>query len=180
MQNENVTVQNENVNAANAASENAVEATATNAVVEGTTKKFTLKVKRVQLFDNADIVNVTLTFDKAIPGFARDKDNNYVPAEVDTISFPRSGLTRTLCEKDDMLATMRDGQSEPLTRVQFSTVLHGAVLNVTRTYHAQGFVPEGRDALDRPQWFTDIDNVSLTDFAKNLIEKLVMQRLLQN
>lgn len=177
MQND-ANVQN-TVNAANAASENA-NATATNAVVEGTVKKFTLKVMRVQLFEDADIVNVQLTFDKAIPGFVKSDDGDYVPSDVDHISLSRSALTRVLCEKDEMIATMRDGQSSPLSRAQFSTVLHGAVLTVTRTYHAKGFVPEGRDALTRPQWFTTIDNVSLSKFAQTLIQQLVMQRLLQD
>lgn len=158
---------------------NAVE-NASATLVEGTTKKFTLKVKRVQLFDNADIVNVQLTFDKAIPGFVKSDDGDYVPAEVDTISFPRSGITRTLCEKDDMLATVRDGQSSPLSRAQFSTVLHGATLTLARTYHATGYVPEGRDALTRPQWFTEVESVSLSKFAQTLVQQLVMQRMLQD
>lgn len=158
---------------------NAVE-NASATLAEGTTKKFTLKVMRVQLFEDADIVNVQLTFDKAIPGFAKSDDGDYIPSNVDRISLSRSALTRALCEKDEMIATMRDGQSSPLSRAQFSTVLHGAVLTVTRTYHAQGFVPEGRDALTRPQWFTAIDNVSLSKFAQTLIQQLVMQRLLQD
>lgn len=158
---------------------NAVE-NASATLAEGTTKKFTLKVMRVQLFEDADIVNVQLTFDKAIPGFAKSDDGDYIPSNVDRISLSRSALTRALCEKDEMIATMRDGQSSPLSRAQFSTVLHGAVLTVTRTYHAQGFVPEGRDALTRPQWFTAIDNVSLSKFAQGLVQQLVMQRLLQD
>lgn len=185
MQND-ANVQN-TVNAANAASENAnataqnaVEATATNALVEGTTKKFTLKVMRVQLFEDTDIVNVQITFDKSIPGFVKSDDGDYTPSDVDHISLSRSALTRALCEKDEMIATMRDGQSSPLSRAQISTILHGAVLTVTRTYHDKGFVPEGRDALTRPQWFTAIDNVTLSKFAQQLIQQLVMQRLLQD
>lgn len=177
MQND-ANVQN-TVNAANAASENA-NATAQNVVVEGTVKKFTLKVMRVQLFEDADIVNVQLTFDKTIPGFVKSDDGDYVPSDVDHISLSRSALTRTLCEKDEMIATMRDGQSSPLSRAQFSTILHGATLTLARTYHAKGFVPEGRDALTRPQWFTEVESVSLSKFAQQLIQQLVMQRLLQD
>lgn len=151
-----------------------------NALVEGTVKKFTLKVKRVQLFDDADIVNVTLTFDEAIPGFVKSDDGDYVPSDVDHISLSRSALTRALCEKDEMIATMRDGQSEPLSRAQFSTVLHGAVLTVTRTYHAAGYVPEGRDALTRPQWFTEVESVSLSKFAQGLVQQLVIQRMMND
>lgn len=167
----NATVQN----AAQVASANENQA---QTLVEGTVKKFTVQVKRVQLFENEDIVNVQLTLNKAIPGFVRDDDGNYVAADVDHISLSRSALTRALCEHDEFVATMRDGQDSPLTRGQLSTILHGAVLAITRTYHAVGFVPEGRDALTRDQWFTDIESVKLTDLANKLITQLVMQRML--
>ena len=145
---------------------------------EGTVKKFTVQVKRVQLFENEDIVNVQLTLNKAIPGFVRDDDGNYVAADVDHISLSRSALTRVLCEKDEMIATMRDGQASPLTRAQLSTILHGAIIALTRTYHVAGYTAEGRDALTRDQWFTDIESVKLTDLANNLIQQLVMQRMM--
>ena len=165
------------------AEQNAAQVASTNenqaqTLAEGTVKKFTVQVKRVQLFENEDIVNVQLTLNKAIPGFVRDDDDNYVAADVDRISLSRSALTRALCEKDEMIATMRDGQATPLTRAQLSTILHGAVLAITRAYHAVGFVPEGRDALKRDQWFTDIESVKLTDLANKLITQLVMQRML--
>lgn len=146
--------------------------------VDGTVKKFTVKVMRVQLFENEDIVNVQLTLNKAIPGFVRDDDGNYVNADVDHISLSRSALTRTLCEKDEMIATMRDGQASPFTRAQLSTIIHGAVVVITRTYHVAGYTPEGREPLTRDQWFTDIDSVKLTDLANNLIQQLVMQRMM--
>ena len=158
---------------------NAVEhASAT--LTEGTTKKFSLKVMRVQLFENEDIVNVQLTFDKAIPGFVRDDDGNYVAANVDHISLSRSALTRAICESDDMIATVRDGQSTPLTRAQISTVLHGATLNVTRTFHRTGYTREDGSAIDRDQWFTSIEGIILSKFAQQLIQQLVMQRMLQD
>lgn len=177
MENTSATTTAQQVIAEQNAVSNAVE-NASATLAEGTTKKFTLKVVRVQLFEDADIVNVQLSFDKAIPGFVKSDDGDYIPSDVDRISLSRSALTRTLCEKDEIVATMRDGQSTPLTRAQISTVLHGAVLTVTRTYHAAGFVPEGRDALTRPQWFTAIDNVSLSKFAQGLVQQLVMQRML--
>ena len=147
-------------------------------IAEGTVKKFTVQVKRVQLFEREDIVNVQLTLNKAIPGFVKNDDDDYVPADTDVIGLSRSTLTRVLCEKDEMIATMRDGQATPLTRAQLSTILHGAILAITRTYHVTGFVPEGRDALKRDQWFTDIESVKLTDLANNLIQQLVMQRMM--
>ena len=147
-------------------------------LVEGTEKTFSLKVMRVQLFEDADIVNVQLIFDKSIPGFVRDDGGNYIAADVKHISLSRSALTRVLCEKDEMIATMRDGQASPFTRAQLSTILHGANVLVARTFHAAGYAAEGREALTRDQWFTSIESVKLTDFANKLIQQLVMQRMM--
>ena len=158
---------------------NAVE-NATATLAEGTTKKFALKVVRVQLFEDADVVNVQLSFDKAIPGFVRDDNGDYVAADVDRISLSRSALTRALCEHDEMIATVRDGQSTPLTRAQISTILHGATVVLARTFHAAGYVEEGREPLTRDQWFTTIEGVTLSKFAQQLIQQLVMQRLMND
>ena len=147
-------------------------------LTEGTEKKFSVKVMRVQLFENEDIVNVQLTLNRAIPGFVRDDDGNYVAADVDHVTMSRSAITRALCEKDEMIATIRDGQSTPLTRAQLSTILHGAIIAITRTYHVAGYTAEGRDALTRDQWFTDIESVKLTDLANKLIQQLVMHRMI--
>lgn len=170
-------------NANNATVQNAAQVASTNenqaqTLVDGTVKKFTVQVKRVQLFENEDIVNVQLTLNKAIPGFVRDDDGNYVAADVDHISLSRSTLTRVLCEKDEFIATMRDGQATPLTRAQLSTILHGAILAITRTYHVAGYTAEGRATITRDQWFTDIESVKLTDLANKLIQQLVMQRMM--
>ena len=170
-------------NEINATVQNAAQVASTNenqaqTLVEGTVKKFTVKVMRVQLFENEDIVNVQLTLNKAIPGFVRDDDGNYVAADVDHISLSRSALTRVLCEKDEMIATMRDGQASPLTRAQLSTILHGAIVALTRTYHVAGYTAEGRATITRDQWFTDIESVKLTDLANKLIQQLVMQRMM--
>ena len=177
MENTSATTTAQQVIAEQNAVSNAVE-NASATLTEGTTKKFTLKVVRVQLFEDADIINVQLSFDKTIPGFVRTDDGDYVESEVDHVSLSRSALTRALCENDEMIATMRDGQSNPLSRAQISTVLHGAVLTVTRTFHAAGYTAEGRDALTRDQWFTDIESVKLTDLANQLIQQLVMQRMM--
>ena len=162
--------------------QNANNATVQNAaqveLAEGTTKKFTLKVVRVQLFEDADVVNVQLTFDKAIPGFVRDDSGDYIAADVDKISISRSVLTRALCEHNEIIATVRDGQSTPLTRAQISTILHGSNLLIARTFHTAGYVEEGRDPITRDQWFTDINDIILSKFAQNLIQQLVMQRLM--
>ena len=152
---------------------------AENKIPEGTVKKFALDITRVQLYDNTDIASVWLTFKKAIPGFIL-KDNDYVPGEVTAIGFSRSGLTRFLCESDDMIATMRDGQNDPFTRAQLSTILHGATLNVTRTFHRTGYIREDGSAIDRDQWFTDIESCKLTEFAKQLIQQVVIHRIMDD
>ena len=164
----------------NAATVNAAQTASATTLTEGTVKKFSLKVMRVQLFEDSDIVNVQLSFDKAIPGFVRDDNGDYVAADVDRISLSRSALTRALCEHDEMIATVRDGQSTPLTRAQISTILHGATVVLARTFHAAGYVEEGRDALTRDQWFTTIEGVTLSKFAQQLIQQLVMQRLMND
>lgn len=165
------------------AEQNAAQVASTNenqaqTLVEGTVKKFTVQVKRVQLFEHEDIVNVQLTLNRAIPGFVKNDDDDYVPADTDCIYSSRSALTRVLCEKNEMIATMRDGQATPLTRAQLSTILHGAILAITRTFHRTGYVREDNSAIDRDQWFTDIENVKLTDLANKLIQQLVMQRMM--
>lgn len=167
----------DNVNDTVNAAANAASATT---LTEGTVKKFSLKVMRVQLFEDSDIVNVQLSFDKAIPGFVRDGNGYYIKADVDKISLSRSALTRALCEHDEMIATVRDGQSTPLTRAQISTILHGATVVLARTFHAAGYTEEGREPLTRDQWFTTIEGVTLSKFAQQLIEQLVMQRLMND
>lgn len=170
----NAAAQTASAQLANAAQAQPVAAPLT----EGTVKKFSVKVMRVQLFENEDIVNVQLTLNKAIPGFVKNEDDEFVPADTDRISLSRSTLTRALCEHDEFVATMRDGQETPFTRAQLSTILHGAIVAITRTYHVAGYTAEGRDALTRDQWFTDIESVKLTDLANKLIQQLVMQRMM--
>lgn len=147
-------------------------------LVEGLQKKFAVKVKRLQVFEYADIVNVQLVFDKSFPGFVKDNDGNFVTSETNTVSLSRSGLTRMLCECDEAIAMLRDGQSSPLTRAQLAVLLHGTNLTITRTFHAAGYVPEGRDPLARNQWFTDIDSVKLTDVATTMIQKVILDRMM--
>lgn len=177
MENTSATTTAQQVIAEQNAVSNAVEhASAT--LTEGTTKKFNLKVVRVNLFEDADVVNVQLSFDKAIPGFVRDDNGDYIAADVDKISISRSALTRALCEHNEIIATVRDGQSTPLTRAQISTILHGSNLLIARTFHTAGYVEEGRDPIARDQWFTSIEGIILSKFAQNLIQQLVMQRLM--
>ena len=147
---------------------------------EGQEKKFALQVVRVQLFDQDDIVNVSLTFNKSFPGFVKDKDGNFVATETNVISLSRSKLTKQLCDCDESFALLRDGQKDPLSRAQLATLLHGSVLTIARTYHVAGFVQEDRDPLVRDQWFTQIESMKMNEFSKNLIQQVIIQRMMKD
>ena len=165
-------------NQTNATAQQAIAEQNSVELVEGVEKKFSLEVIRVQVFDNDEVVNVQLQLNKTIPGFTKTEDGDFVNADVNAISFSRSALTRQLCEADDGIAMLRDGQKTPLTRQQLAVLLRGAAITVVRTYHAAGFVPDGRDPLPRAQWFSEIESIKLTDFATNLIQKVVMERMM--
>lgn len=169
-------MENKNLNATVANNSNNVVANGANeAVNEAATsqvvKTFALTVKRVQTIETDDsFVNVNLTFDKAIPGFVKDEDDHYVPADVDYIIFSRASITRQLCALNDLVATYRDACEGAFNRKQLSIILHGAKLTIKRTFHATGEVIEGReDALKRDQWFTDIVGVSISKTASALL-----------
>ena len=172
-------------NEINATVQNAAQVASTNenqaqTLVEGTVKKFSLKVMRVQLFDDADIVNVQLTFDKAIPGFVKNTDGDFVATDTNVVSLSRSKLTKQLCDCDESIAVLRDGQKDPFSRAQLSVLLHGSVLAITRTYHVAGFVQEGRDPLVRDQWFSEIESMKMNEFAKQLVQQVVIQRMMND
>lgn len=169
-------MENKNLNATVANNSNAVAAAeAANGVNEAANsqvvKTFALTVKRVQTIEADDsFVSVTLSFDKAIPGFVRDEDGSYVEANVDHISFSRSSITRQLCALNDLIATYRDISEVAFNRKQLSIILHGAKLTIKRTFHASGEIVDGREeALKRDQWFTDIVGVSISKTAATLL-----------
>lgn len=159
------------VNNSNAAA--VVEAAngANKAVNSQVVKTFALTVKRVQTIETDEsFVSVNLTFDKSIPGFVKDEDEHYVPADVDHIIFSRASITRQLCALNDLIATYRDICEGAFNRKQLSIILHGAKLTIKRTFHVTGEVIEGReDALKRDQWFTDIVGVSISKTAATLL-----------
>ena len=163
----NATVANNSNNVAVAEAANGANEAATSQVV----KTFALTVKRVQTIETDDsFVSVSLTFDKSIPGFAKDEDDHYVPTDVDHIIFSRASITRQLCALNDLIATYRDSCEGAFNRKQLSIILHGAKLTIKRTFHAAGEVIEGReDALKRDQWFTDIVGVSISKTAATLL-----------
>ena len=134
-------------------------------------KTFALTVKRVQTIETDEsFVSVSLTFDKSIPGFAKDEDDHYVPANVDHIIFSRASITRQLCALNDLIATYRDACEGAFNRKQLSIILHGAKLTIKRTFHTVGEVIDGREeALKRDQWFSEIVSVSVSKTASALL-----------
>ena len=164
----NATVANNSNNVAVAEAANGANNEAANASI---VKTFALTVKRVQTVETDDsFVSVNLTFDKSIPGFAKDEDDHYVPADVDHIIFSRASITRQLCALNDLIATYRDSSDGAFNRKQLSIILHGAKLTIKRTFHAVGEIIEGREeALKRDQWFTDIIGVSISKTAATLL-----------
>lgn len=163
----NATVANNSNNVAVVEAANGANEAANSQVV----KTFALTVKRVQTIETDDsFVSINLTFDKSIPGFAKDEDDQYVPADVDHIIFSRASITRQLCALNDLIATYRDASEGAFNRKQLSIILHGAKLTIKRTFHAVGEIIEGReDALKRDQWFTDIVGVSISKTAATLL-----------
>ena len=163
----NATVANNSNNVAVAEAANGANEAVNSQVV----KTFALTVKRVQTIETDDsFVSVNLTFDKAIPGFAKDEDDHYVPADVDHIIFSRASITRQLCALNELIATYRDASEGAFNRKQLSIILHGAKLTIKRTFHATGEVIDGREeALKRDQWFTDIVGVSISKTASALL-----------
>lgn len=149
-------------------------------LTEGTEKEFSVQVMRAQLFENEDIVNVQLTLNKAIPGFTKTKNGDFVAAYINAVSLSRSTLTKQLCAVDEGIALLRDGQKTAFTRAQIVTILHGAALVIKRTYHVAGYVRENGEAIDRDQWFTDIKSCKLTEFAKQLVQQVVIQRMMND
>lgn len=134
-------------------------------------KTFSLTVKRVEVVSNDDsYVNVNLTFDKSIPGFIKSEDGSFVEADVNKISFTRSNITKQLCAINDLIATYRDSCEEAFNRKQFSIILHGAKVNIKRTFHTAGeIVNDGEEPLERDKWYSDIVGVSVSKTASALL-----------
>lgn len=165
-------MENKNLNAIVVNNSNNVASNGANKAANSqVVKTFAVTVKRVQTIETDDsFVSVSLSFDKAIPGFVRDEDGSYVAASVDHISFSRASITRQLCALNDLIATYRDASEGAFNRKQLSIILHGAKLTIKRTLHAAGDVIDGRDEpLERDQWFTDIVGVSVSKTAASLL-----------
>ena len=125
-------------------------------------------VKGVKVFVDENSASVQFTFDKAIRGFARDEDGNFVETDVKTISIPRSKLTAQLCEASDDIAMYRATLDHAFGQKEFGVILFNAQLTLNRPRVAAGeVIGEGDDAVvaDRDCYLTDVVKVKLSDRA---------------
>ena len=120
-------------------------------------------IKGVKVFENEEFANVSLTLDKPIKGFRLNKDTNVIEeADVNTISFSRSALTRQLCECNDDIALYRATCDRAFNMRQFGIILFNAKLTINRELKAAGEEVNGR-ALERDCYLTSIVGVTLSE-----------------
>ena len=120
------------------------------------------------MFVDENSASVQFTFDKAIKGFARDADGNFVETDVKTISIHRSKLTAQLCEASDDIAMYRATLDHAFGQKEFGVILFNAQITLNRQRVAAGeVIGEGNDAFvaERDCYFTDFVKVKLSDRA---------------
>ena len=125
-------------------------------------------VKGVTVFVDEKNASVQFTFDKAIKGFVRDADGNFVETDVKTISIPRSKLTAQLCEASDDIAMYRATLDHAFGQKEFGVILFNAQLTLNRQRVVAGeVIGEGDDAIaaERDCYLTDVVKVKLSDRA---------------
>ena len=125
-------------------------------------------VKGVKVFVDENSASVQFTFDKAIRGFVRDEDGNFVETDVKTISIHRSKLTAQLCEASDDVAMYRATLDHAFGQKEFGVILFNAQLTLNRQRVVAGeVIGEGDDAIaaERDCYLTDVVKVKLSDRA---------------
>lgn len=130
----------------------------------------TARVKQISVYEGDSSVNVTLSFDKTFEGIVL-KDNDYIKADTNRISFNRSALTAQLCEADSDLAQYR-AISGSWNQKQFGLLLFGAVITMKREFKAAGEVVN-ESALEHDCFITVVDDVKLSERAKNQLNKAI-------
>lgn len=131
-----------------------------------------VKVKAVRVFVNEDSASVKLTFDKSFKGYKVD-DGERVKADVDSISFGRSDLTRQLCAASDDIAMYRAICDHAFDQKQFGVILFNAKLKINREFKSAGeVIGEGDDAqtIEKDCYLTQIASVELNDRAIRAID----------
>lgn len=131
-------------------------------------------VKGVKVFVDEKSANVQLTFDKAIKGFTKDADGNFVETDVKTISIHRSKLTAQLCDASDDIAMYRATLDHAFGQKEFGVILFNAQLTLNRQRVAAGeVIGEGDDAVaaERDCYLTDVIKVKLSERALDQLDK---------
>ena len=133
-----------------------------------------VKIKGVKVFVDEKSASVQFTLEKAIKGFAKDADGNYVETDVKTISIHRSKLTAQLCECSDDIAMYRATLDHAFGQKEFGVILFNAQLTLNRQRVAAGeVVGEGDDAIaaERDCYLTDVTKIKLSDRAIDQLDK---------
>ena len=131
-------------------------------------------IKGVKVFVDENSASVQLTLDKAIKGFSKDADENFVETDVKTISIHRSKLTAQLCEASDDIAMYRATLEHAFGQKEFGVILFNAQLTLNRTRVATGeVIGEGDDAIaaERDCYLTDVTKVKLSERALDQLDK---------
>lgn len=124
-----------------------------------------ITIKSVKVFENEKIANVSLTIAETVKGFRLNRDTNAMEeADVDTISFSRSALTRQLCDCNDDIALFRATRERAFGQHEFGIILFNAKLTINRELKAAGEEVNGK-ALERDCYLTSIVGVTLSDQA---------------
>lgn len=124
-----------------------------------------ITIKSVKVFENEKIANVSLTMAETVKGFRLNRDTNAMEeADVDTISFSRSALTRQLCDCNDDIALFRATRDRAFGQHEFGIILFNAKLTIEREFKAAGEEVNGK-ALERDCYLTSIVGVTLSDQA---------------
>lgn len=122
-------------------------------------------IKSVKVFENEEFANVALTMGQTVKGFKLNRDTNAMEdADVDTISFSRSALTRQLCDLNDDIALYRATRDRAFGQKEFGIILFGAKLTINRELKAAGEEVNGK-ALERDCYITTITGVVLSERA---------------
>ena len=132
-------------------------------------------VKGVKVFVDENNASVQLTLDKAIKGFACDRDTKGKAIketlhedDVKTISFHRSKLTAQLCDASDNIAMYRATLDHAFGQKEFGVILFNAKLKLNRDRKAAGEVVGEGDAayaVERDCYITDVVGVTLSERA---------------
>ena len=137
-------------------------------------------IKGVKVFVDENAASVQLTFDKAIKGFACDRDakgkvieGTLHEADVKTISIHRSKLTAQLCEISDDIAMYRATLDHSFGQKEFGVILFNAQITLNRQRVSAGeMIGEGDDAIaaERDCYLTDVVKVKLSDRALHQLD----------